>query len=365
MSAIVSITTMTKIINIVARVKKHDVTVVPYIWGSHGIGKTSIVRQIAETLGYNCEVLNLANQTPEDLLGYPDGKGGFIMPKWLSRNEGKPTIYFLDEINRAPKYVLQSMFNFINEGRIHTHFIGKDDIVIAAGNPPDQRYDTVEFDDVAFLSRFAHFYLEPTIPEYLNFLEKDGVHKALLTAIKTNPDSFSNTTKPEFMVQVTPDRRSAHRCGIILNHMEPSEIEEVASYLFTAMVGPDFTNIIIRNWKELISKVLTGAEILNTVGIKFDFAKRDMDTVVILNSNVADYIKTDLFNEKTKKYKLTDVQKINFCNYFEYITSEAKVALFAEMKRKMSLAIVDFMEITIGLDKFNEFMEMNTTSNKK
>ena len=79
---------------------------------------------MANDIDYKHFVLNLANQTPEDLSGYPDGKGGYILPNWLDR-KSKGTIYHLDEINRAPKYVLQCMFNFINEGRIHTHHINQ------------------------------------------------------------------------------------------------------------------------------------------------------------------------------------------------------------------------------------------------
>ena len=99
--------------------RDHQLNLVPQIHGNHGIGKTQMMYQIGKDLDYNVKVLNLANLSPEELLGQLDGKGGYYRPDWFVVDD-KPTIYFLDEMNRAPKYVLQGMFNFINEGRIHT-----------------------------------------------------------------------------------------------------------------------------------------------------------------------------------------------------------------------------------------------------
>jgi len=41
------------------------------LWGSHGVGKTEIVKQIAKEMGYNLVVLHLATQDIVDLVGIP------------------------------------------------------------------------------------------------------------------------------------------------------------------------------------------------------------------------------------------------------------------------------------------------------
>ena len=159
-----------RIVKFAARMKAdHGVNIPIFIWGMHATGKTSATRQVADEIGYHCEVLNLANQSPEDLLGNPvtnhqTKRVEFYAPDWLYKGQDlqKRTIYFLDEVNRAPKYVIQSMFNFVNEGRLHNHNIGPDDIIIAAGNPNSAEFEVTDFNDTAWLSRFAHFILSPT-----------------------------------------------------------------------------------------------------------------------------------------------------------------------------------------------------------
>ena len=41
------------------------------LWGYHGVGKTEIVKQAANELGYNLVVLHLATQDIIDLIGRP------------------------------------------------------------------------------------------------------------------------------------------------------------------------------------------------------------------------------------------------------------------------------------------------------
>ena len=66
------------------------------LWGSHGVGKTEIVKQLAEEEGYNLVVLHLATQDIVDLVGIPtkteieqaDGSVTSVQqwacPEWLS-----------------------------------------------------------------------------------------------------------------------------------------------------------------------------------------------------------------------------------------------------------------------------------------
>ena len=57
---------------------------VPYVTSSPGLGKSAIVKQVADSLNLELIDVRLSQLDPSDLLGYPsikDGKTAFIPPK--------------------------------------------------------------------------------------------------------------------------------------------------------------------------------------------------------------------------------------------------------------------------------------------
>jgi hypothetical protein len=73
-----------------------------FIWGAPGIGKSSLVREFAESLGLECVSLLDTQLAPEDLIGVPqirEGRSVFCPPEAIARDE--PYGLFLDELNAA------------------------------------------------------------------------------------------------------------------------------------------------------------------------------------------------------------------------------------------------------------------------
>lgn len=328
---------------------KEQVNVPIFLWGHHGTGKTQINQQIAESLGYNYVVLNLANQTPEDLLGFPDGKGGYVVPNWLKLDSG-PTVYFLDEINRAPKYVLQCMFNFINEGRIHTTKINSNDVVIAAGNPSDMNYEVTEFEDKAFLSRFAHFYLEPDKSEVIKYFEnlvnekeETLIHPAMIRSMRTSIEMVDNSTEQQYKVMSEPDNRSLEKIGHLMNLFPKTVIKKHGMVLFSAMVGMDFATIIMENWKTM-SEIPSPEEILSMKNGNYPFKNTDLDVITTINGNIAAWIEKNVFFDKGK-IKFSTAQYNAFKKYLDYIPRDSEVALIQDLKNRIGLEeLVEFIE---------------------
>ena len=99
------------------------------LWGPTGIGKTTAIYEYAEAVGATVVTLHLASQEPGDLVGLPgrvDNKTVWLRPEWLpDEDDDGQYIFFLDEFNRGPKYVLACMFPFLLEGRLHTHRVPK------------------------------------------------------------------------------------------------------------------------------------------------------------------------------------------------------------------------------------------------
>lgn len=75
--------------------------------GSPGLGKSSIVREIAEEYGFGIIDLRLSAVDPSAVLGLPyvtkNGDLKFSTPEWLTEmlNTSRPYILFLDELNNA------------------------------------------------------------------------------------------------------------------------------------------------------------------------------------------------------------------------------------------------------------------------
>jgi hypothetical protein len=73
-----------------------------FLWGAPGIGKSSLVRQFADSLGLPCVSLLGTQLAPEDLIGVPqiiDGRSRVCPPEMIARDE--PYCLFLDELNAA------------------------------------------------------------------------------------------------------------------------------------------------------------------------------------------------------------------------------------------------------------------------
>src|SRR5260221_2894464 len=79
----------------------------PAIWGSVGIGKSSVIKQIASKLGYRLIDFRLSDKEPSDLGGIPypqDGKLVYLMQARIPFTKfiGEEKIVFLmDEFDRA------------------------------------------------------------------------------------------------------------------------------------------------------------------------------------------------------------------------------------------------------------------------
>jgi len=75
-----------------------------FIWGGPGVGKSSVVKQLAETLNVPLQDVRALLLDPVDLRGLPflasDGRSKWATPEFLPQNG--TGILFLDELNAAP-----------------------------------------------------------------------------------------------------------------------------------------------------------------------------------------------------------------------------------------------------------------------
>jgi MoxR-like ATPase len=115
------------------------------LWGSPGTGKTSVVRALAEALGWPVEVVIGSIREPADFAGLPvvhDGEVRMAPPAWARRlADAGLGVLFLDELTTAPPAVQAAMLRIVLERVVGDLALPNGIRVVAAANPPEQAAD--------------------------------------------------------------------------------------------------------------------------------------------------------------------------------------------------------------------------------
>lgn len=124
--------------------------------GSPGVGKSDVIRQVADELNVKLIDIRLSQLDPVDLRGIPSvtaGKTIWNQPSFLPVDgEG---ILFLDEINSAPQAVQAAAYQLVLDRRLGEYELPKGWRVMAAGNRTTDRAIVNQM-STALKNRFAH-----------------------------------------------------------------------------------------------------------------------------------------------------------------------------------------------------------------
>ena len=239
--------------------------VVPFLWGSQGVGKTQTVKQVAKELGIGFVHLHLATQEVGDLVGLliksDDDTVRHARPEWFP-TEGQG-ILFLDELNRAHPDVLQAMFSLITEGTIHRHKLPDGWSIVAAGNYQTNQFNVTDTSDAAWLSRFCHIDFIPSKEEFVHFAESRGL-STVADFIGSRGEFLESEVKTRFdFNSVRPDRRT---WGDMVGRLESeSAIEEYQYEIYQGLVGPVAAAAFIQHKKHAAERV-SGKQVLMDYG---------------------------------------------------------------------------------------------------
>lgn len=264
----------------------------PFFWGSQGIGKTQTVAQYCAENKLELIVLHTSTQEVGDLIGLlmksEDGKSvHHARPDWFP-TKGKG-IVFLDELNRAPNDVIQAMFPFITEGRLHTHILPPGWKVVAAGNYNSDRFTVTDTSDAAWMSRFCHIDFTPTVEEWLVYAESKGLMN-MADFIREQPAMLELTAKNAGRLDtsfIVPDRRSAMAVG----QLDASDelLEELKYEVYSGLMGVASAAAFL-SWKNNKERSITIGSILT------DYKKTVQPKIRELMSNKKE-VRLDLLNQ--------------------------------------------------------------------
>jgi hypothetical protein len=157
------------------------------LWGPPGIGKSSIVAEVASSHGFELIDLRLSQLAPTDLRGLPVADGS--VSRWLPP-EFLPTaghgVLFLDEINMAPPTMQGIAQQLILDRRVGNYKVPTGWFIWAAGNRKAERAAVFEMPS-ALANRFIHIDLKPDFESFKIWALRVGFSEQLLAFLAFRP----------------------------------------------------------------------------------------------------------------------------------------------------------------------------------
>lgn len=140
------------------------------LWGAPGIGKTSVIQQIATHNGWHLETVIASICDPTDFKGMPRDEHGrtvFSAPAWAHAiNDANGGVVFLDEISTAPPSVQAALLRPVLERVVGDLTMPTNTRFVAAANPAGEAADGWEL-SAPLANRFAHLDW-PVIPSVVS-----------------------------------------------------------------------------------------------------------------------------------------------------------------------------------------------------
>ena len=150
------------------------------IWGAPGIGKSSIVAQIACQHQFDFVDVRLSQLAPTDLRGLPVADGGiskWYPPEFLPRQGNG--ILFLDELNMAPPVMQGMAQQLILDRRVGNYEVPEGWFVWAAGNRKEDRASVFDMPS-PLANRFLHLHVEPDFESFKAYALAVPLHEQIL-----------------------------------------------------------------------------------------------------------------------------------------------------------------------------------------
>lgn len=193
-------------------VSKLPVNISVLVRGDHGIGKSGIVRQLAESWGLQLIDRRISQMTEGDLIGLPKTAGEvttWCPPDWYKDACDNPRVLFLDEINRGTNELEQACFQIILDRELNGHKLHPKTRVLSAINTA-AIYKVNEMDP-ALLDRFFVVDLAPTVQEWKDWARSSGIFSLIVDFIGTEEKWLDPTKKNADVSAKDTSRRSWHR----------------------------------------------------------------------------------------------------------------------------------------------------------
>jgi hypothetical protein len=165
-----------------------------FIWGSAGVGKSSMVKAFAKEHNLELRDVRLSQLDSIDLKGFPvpnmpKRHMEWLTPDFLPTSKDKPGILFLDECNGAMPAVASAAYQLILDLRVGNYELPEGWTIIAAGNGREDRGVTHQM-PAPLNNRFVHIDYDLDPAEWHKMAAADGIHPHIRAFLSLKPQAL-------------------------------------------------------------------------------------------------------------------------------------------------------------------------------
>lgn len=314
-----------------------------YMEGAPGIGKTEIVRQIADDMGIGYVSFSLVHHTRNSLLGLPvieelapgEKYTNYTMSEVIAKvkeevaNGHEEGILLLDEFPCMSETIMPIMLAFLQTKNIGTHRLPEGWVMVLCGNPPQYNRSSRKFDP-AIMDRMRKLEIEYSCEDFLKYGKEIGVHEVIHSYLEMYPEHVYRYNNHKGETELVTCR-SWENLSHALDSFEELEIgveremvhqfiksDEIAGMFYdyyvqyqTGLSDEEFDSILVGKWDARTEEIYRKMELqqkLKSIKYIIDYLKK------------SDAACVDSFVQATKNSKAT-MKKMakKVANLFEFI----------------------------------------------
>ena len=193
-----------------------------FVWGPPGVGKSSVVKQVAEGLKLPLLDVRASLLDPTDLRGIPsvfDGRAVWAPPSFLPTPKQPAGILFFDELNAAPPLVQASLLQLTLDHRVGEYILPPGWRIVAAGNRAEDRTVTFRMPS-ALANRFIHLDFEADFEDWKAWAYRNAVHPLVVAFLSTRRELLFKRAKDD---RAFPTPRSWEMASDVIRTLGPGK----------------------------------------------------------------------------------------------------------------------------------------------
>ncbi len=311
------------------------------IWGTHGLGKTHMVKDFAKDRNWKFSYIAPAQfEEMGDLHGMPtiidpdptvsgDEYTVYSPPDWVPTEEG-PGILLLDDINRADDRILRGCMQLLQNFELSSWKLPPKWQIVATANPEGGDYSVTPMDS-AMITRMLHVTLEFDAKIWAEWAEKSNVDPRGIAFVLTYPEILnSERTTPRSLSQFFSQIQNIKDLKSNLNIVEAialSSLDEITVATFLRFINND------------LNALVEPEEILNTTDfseVKKKIVELSVDGSGTKRLDILSTICTRLYVKlMSENYQPEAVSKVNLIQFLqlEEIPNDLLMSLYMDLSK--------------------------------